>query len=33
MGRECRLDGAEEVYDTLVKEVEYLINALKEFVE
>jgi HPt (histidine-containing phosphotransfer) domain-containing protein len=33
MGRECRLDGADEVYDTLVKEIERLVNALKEFVE
>ncbi len=33
MGRENRLDGAEEAYGTLMKEVEYLVNALKEFVE
>ena len=33
MGRENRLDGAEEAYGTLVKEVECLVNALKEFVE
>ena len=30
MGRECRLDRAEETYDTLVKEVECLVNALKK---
>ncbi len=33
MGRENSLDGAEEAYNTLRKEVEYLVNALKEFVE
>ncbi len=33
MGRENRLDGVEEAYDTLVKEVECLVNALKEFVK
>ena len=33
MGRENNLDGVEEVYDTLVKDVENLMNALKEFVE
>ena len=33
MGKENNLDGAEEVYDTLVKDVENLINALKEFVK
>ncbi len=33
MGRENRLDGVEEAYDTLMKEVECLVNALKEFVE
>lgn len=33
MGRENRLDEAEEAYNTLVKEVEYLVNALKEFVK
>ncbi len=33
MGRNNRLDGVEEAYDTLVKEVEYLLNALREFVE
>ena len=33
MGRENRLNGAEEAYGTLVKEVECLVNALKEFVE
>ncbi len=33
MGKECRLNGVEEVYDTLVKEIERLVNALKEFVE
>ena len=33
MGRECRLDRAKEAYDTLVKEIECLVNALKEFVE
>ncbi len=33
MGRESRLDGVEEAYNTLVKEVECLVNALKEFVE
>lgn len=31
MGREYRLDGAEEAYGTLEKEVEYLVNVLKEF--
>lgn len=31
MGREYGLDGVEEVYDTLVKEVECLVNALKDF--
>jgi len=30
MGRECRLDRAEEAYDTLVKEVECLVKALKK---
>jgi len=33
MGRKSRLDGVKESYDTLVKEVELLMNALKEFVE
>jgi len=33
MGRESKLDGAEEDYDTLMKEVECLVNSLKEFVE
>jgi len=33
MGRKNKLDGVEEVYDTLVKEVEYLVNALKESVK
>ncbi len=33
MGRSNKLDRVEEVYDTLVKEVEYLVNALKEFVK
>ncbi len=33
MGRENNLDGGEEVYGTLVKDIESLVNALKEFVE
>ncbi len=33
MGKENNLDGVEEVYDTLVKDVESLVNALKEFVK
>ncbi len=33
MGRENRLDGAEETYGTLMKEVECLVNVLKEFIE
>ncbi len=33
MGRENRLDGVKETYDTLVNEVACLVNALKEFVE
>ncbi len=33
MGRENRLDGVKETYDTLVNEVECLVNALKEFIE
>jgi len=33
MGRENNLDGVEEVYGTLVKDIESLVNALKEFVE
>ncbi len=33
MGRENRLDGVEGVYGTLVKDVECLMNALKEFVK
>ncbi len=33
MGRENRLDGVEEAYNILRKEVECLVNALKEFVE
>ena len=33
MGKENNLDGVEEVYGTLVKDVECLMNALKEFVK
>jgi HPt (histidine-containing phosphotransfer) domain-containing protein len=33
MGRNNRLDGVEEAYDTLVKEIEHLVNELKEFVK
>lgn len=33
IGKENRLDEVEEAYNTLVKEVEYLVNALKEFVK
>ncbi len=33
MGKENRLDGIEVAFDTLVKEVECLVNALREFVE
>ncbi len=33
MGKENNLDGVEEVYDTLVKDVERLMNALQEFVK
>lgn len=33
MGRKNNLDGVEEVYDTLVKDIERLVNALKEFAE
>jgi HPt (histidine-containing phosphotransfer) domain-containing protein len=33
MGRNNRLDGVEEVYNTLIKDVECLANALKGFVE
>ncbi len=33
MGRENNLDGVEEVYDALVKDVELLMNALEEFVK
>ena len=33
MGRENRMDGVEEVYGTLVKDVDRLVNALKEFVK
>ncbi len=33
MGRENRLEGVKKAYDTLVKEIECLVNALKEFVE
>jgi hypothetical protein len=33
MGKENNLDGIEDVFDTLVKDVESLVNALKEFVE
>ena len=33
MGRNNRLDGVEETYNTLIKDVECLANALKEFVE
>ncbi len=33
MGRENKLEGVEEAHDSLMKEVECLVNALKEFVE
>ena len=33
MGKENRLDGAEEAYNTLANEVDHLVNALKEFVK
>ena len=33
MGKENNLDGVEEVYGTLVKDVESLVNTLKEFVK
>jgi HPt (histidine-containing phosphotransfer) domain-containing protein len=33
MGRENNLDGVEEVSGTLVKDIENLVNALKEFVK
>ncbi len=33
MGKKNKLDGVEEVYDTLVKEVEYLVKALKETIK
>jgi HPt (histidine-containing phosphotransfer) domain-containing protein len=33
MGMESRLDGVKEAHDTLVKEIECLLNALKEFIE
>lgn len=33
MGKENNLDGVEEVYGTLVKDVESLMNALKELVK
>ncbi len=33
MGKENNLYGVEEVYDTLVKDVERLMNALQEFVK
>lgn len=33
LGKENRLDEAEEVYKILVKDVERLVNALKEFIE
>ncbi|KHE93660.1 MAG: Hpt domain-containing protein [Candidatus Scalindua rubra] len=33
MGRESKLDGVEEAYETLMKEVECLVNSLKEFAE
>ncbi len=33
MGKENRLDGVEEAYGTLVKEVECLVDALKEVVK
>lgn len=33
MGKENNLDGVEEVYGILVKDVESLVNALKEFVK
>jgi HPt (histidine-containing phosphotransfer) domain-containing protein len=33
MGGENNLDGVEEVYGTLVKDIESLVNSLKEFVE
>ncbi len=32
MGKENNMDGVKEAYDTLVKDVENLMNALKEFV-
>ncbi len=32
IGRENRLDEIEEACDTLMKEVEHLVNALKEFI-
>jgi len=33
MGKENKLDGIEEVYDTLVKDIEQMMNALAEFVK
>ena len=33
MGKENNLDGVEGVYDTMVKNIESLVNALKEFVK
>lgn len=33
MGRKNNMDGVEEVYGTLVKDIESLVNSLKEFVE
>ncbi len=33
MGKKNKLDGVEEAYDTLVKEIEYLVDALKETVK
>ncbi len=33
MGKENKLDGIEEAYDILVKEVECLVDALRELVE
>ena len=33
MGKESNLDGVEDVFDTLVKDVDDLMNALKKFVK
>ncbi len=33
MGREHNLDGVEKVYDNLVKDIENMVNVLKEFIE